>query len=267
MVVNSAGHAGLWEDMAGKLEDIRTLRAIRENIAVFASDSDEAMRRWRSDEKIDAWITWNTWHVPLRGKAQLVPVSRTYRVLRQCSIGLTERGKTKPLAAELIKFLQTPEASAIFDTWGWIAPESGSSPVRVDTDIAFVCRIHEDKWSREGSVGEGLARLQKIVQQYTTIGVPAAELHVNAIFHDAAGYWLLDDEAYRGRGQQKEGGNPNKTIVRELMRAGVKIEMCGQTMKENGWAKRDLLPGVEVVPAAYPRLIDLELQGYGYVSF
>jgi intracellular sulfur oxidation DsrE/DsrF family protein len=90
---------------------------------------------------------------------------------------------------------------------------------------------------------------------------------VSAIFHGDAAQWLLTDEAYRGPAGGREGENPNKAIVHELIQSGVSIEMCGQTMNQHGWTKKDLLPGVRPVPAAYPRLIDLEGQGYSYVSF
>jgi intracellular sulfur oxidation DsrE/DsrF family protein len=196
-----------------------------------------------------------------------VPVSKTYRVLRTCSIALTERGKAKPLAAEFIKFLSSSEAVPIFDTWGWLSPQGSSTPVTIGSDIAIVCRIHEDKWDDKTGVGAGLADLRQILEEYKAIGIPLEELHVNAIFHGDSARWLLTDEAYRGPSGGREGENPNKAIIRELIESGVSIEMCGQTMKNHGWTKADLLPDVKKVPAAYPRLIDLEGQGYSYVSF
>ena len=267
MVVNSAGHTGLWEDMAGKLEDIRTLRALRKNIVVFAAGADEAMRLWKGREDIDAWITWNTYHIPLRRRAHLVPVSKRFRVLRTCSVALTERGKAKPLAAEFIKFLGSPEARTTFETWGWLASEPDSTPLTIGTDIAIVCLIDEDKWNDKLGVGDGLATLQRVMEQYQAIGMALDELHVDAIFHGDAAYWLLNDEAYRARGGGREGGNPNKSVVHQLIEAGVKVELCGQTMKQHGWTKAEVLPGVQIVPAAYPRYIDLEGQGYNYVPF
>lgn len=266
MVVNSAGATGLWEDMAGNLEDIRTVRALRKNIQVYAANSDEAMMTWKTNPDIDVWITWNTWHIPLRGRAELVPVSKTYRVLRTCSIALTARGKSKPAGAKFIEFLKSAEAAAIFNSWGWMAPEAGLKTLTIGTDIAFVCRIHQDKWNKEAGVGEGLLTLRRILEEYNAIGVPLQELHVSAIFHGDAARWLLNDEAYRGPAGGREGQNPNKAIIHELIRSGVSIEMCGLTMKEHGWKKKDLLPDVKEVPAAYPRLIDLESQGYVPVS-
>ena len=266
MVVNAAGHTGLWEDMAGKLEDIRTIRALRKNIVVFAADSDEAVKMWRLRDDIDAWITWNTWQMPLRGRAHTVVPSRTFRILRQCSVAMTARGQAKPLARKFHEFLASKEAATIFSTWGWVAPESGSSPITLDTDIAFVCPIQEDKWNEELGVGAGLAGLRKVMEEYKAIGIRTEELHVSAVVHGAAAQWLLNDEAYRDARGGAEGGNPNKAIVRELIENGVSVEMCGLTMKEHGWAKKDLLPKVKVVPAFYPRVIDLELQGYGLIT-
>jgi len=266
MVVNAAGQTGLWEDMAGKLEDIRTIRALRKNIVLFAADSDEAMKMWKLRDDIDVWITWNTWHIPLRDRAQVVLPSRTFRVLRQSSIALTARGKDKPMARKFIDFLASAEAAAIFDSWGWVASKAGSSPITLDTDIAFVCPIQEDKWDEKLGVGAGLANTRRVVEEYKAIGIRVEELHVSAVLQGAAAYWLLNDEAYRDARGGAEGANPNKAIIRELIDNGVSMEMCGLTMKEHGWTKKDLLPDVKVVPAFYPRVIDLELQGYGVVT-
>lgn len=266
MVVNAAGQTGLWEDMAGKLEDIRTIRALRKNIVIFAADSDEALKMWKLRDDIDAWITWNTWEMPLRGRAHVIVPSRTYRVLRQCSVALTGRGKDKSVARKFIEFLTSKEAADIFASWGWVAPESSASPVTLDTDIAFVCPISEDKWNEELGIGAGLVGLREVLQQYKAIGLKVEELHASAVVHGAAGYWLLKDEPYRDARGGTEGSNPNKAIIRELIENGVSVEMCGLTMKQHGWTKKDLLPGVKVVPAFYPRVIDLELQGYGLIT-
>ena len=266
MVVNAAGHTGLWEDMAGKLEDIRTIRALRKNIVVFAEDSDQALKMWKLRDDIDAWITWNTWQMPLRGRAHVVVPSRAYRVLRPCSVALTVRGKGNAMARKFVDFLASKEAGTIFNTWGWVAPASDAPPIMLDTDIAFVCPIQEDKWNEELGVGAGLAGLRKVVEQYKAIGIRTEELHVNAVLQGAAAYWLLNDEAYRDARGGAEGGNPNKAIIRELIENGVKLEMCNLTMKGRGWTKKDLLPDIKVVPAFYPRVIDLELQGYSLVG-
>ena len=217
MVVNTGGQAGLWEDMAGKLGDIRDLRALRKNITVFAASSDEAVKRWKADPDVDAWITWDIWFAPLHDRAELVEVSRPYRVYRQCNIALTTRGTAKPNAQAFIDFLVSDQGADIFDSWGWMTADRSPSPLAVREDICAVCRIKEDRW--EAGVGQGLLQLQQLVEDYKALGVEPGDIHICAVFCQEASYWLLDDEAY-ARTAPDRGVNPNRQIVHELTQAG-----------------------------------------------
>jgi len=264
MVVTGSGQTGLWEDMAGKQGDIRTIRAFRRNIIVFAPNSTKAMRMWDERQDIDAWVTWNIWHKPLRDRARLVRVSEDYVIYRQCSVALTERGKAKPVAKQFIDFLTSSEGANIFESWDWMQRPTTASPLTVRNNIAIVCRIDSDEW--KDNVGMGLVSVRGLVEAYRSIGTPFEELHISAVVHGSAGYWMLEDEAYAAF-KKRDGTNPNKAIIRELGELGVSIELCGQTMKEHGWKKEDVLPGVMIVPSAFPRIVDLELQGYAYIRF
>ncbi len=264
MVVSGSGQIGLWEDMAAKMGNIQTLRAFRRNIAVFAPNSSEAKRTWHEREDIDAWLTWSIWYMPVRDHAQHIEVSKDYRIYRQCSVALTERGKDKPLARQLVEFLLTPEAASIFGTWGWLTPPRDLSPVTVLNDIYAVCRIKHAEW--KDGVGMGLACVKQLIEDYKHMGIPSNEVHITAVFHGDAACWMLKDAPYDAFTKGKEG-NPNKDIIRQLTASGVSIELCGQTMKQHGWTKEDILPEVKVVIGAYPRIIDLELQGYAYIRF
>ena len=86
------------------------------------------------------------------------------------------------------------------------------------------------------------------------------------VFHGDAGYFLLKDPAYR-KASEKSGKNPNKQIIQELLDAGVNLELCKSTMRSHGWTGEDVLPGVKIVVGAYPRIIDLQMQGYAYIRF
>lgn len=264
MVVNGSGQVGLWEDMAGKQGDIRIVREFRKNVVFFAANSEQAVRTWRERDDIDAWVTWNIWLMPLRHEAKLVQVSREYRVCRQCNIALTQRGKSKPEAARFIEFLLSAEGQKIFESWGWMAPPKNYSPLAVHNDIAVVCRIDADDW--KDGVGLGLVRVRELLKDYESIEVPFNEVHLAVVVHGDAAYWMLNDRAYSNH-KKTDGANPNTTIIRELRELGIDLELCGRTMKEHGWTKEDILPGVRIVPNAYPRIIDLELQGYAYIRF
>lgn len=122
LVVQGAGQTGMWEDMAGKQGDIAMVRALRKNIALHAGNSALARQAWMDRPELDAWIIYNIWQVANPGLADLVPVSQSYVVYRDCGIGLTARGKSKPLAVQFAQFLQSSEGAAIFKKWGWIVP-------------------------------------------------------------------------------------------------------------------------------------------------
>ena len=128
MVVTGSGQTGLWEDMAGKQGDIRTIRHFRRNVVFFAPNSETAEKTWKEQPDIDAWVTWSIWHLPLHDHADLVPVSKDYVVYRQCNVALTTHGVENEQAGKFVEFLASPEGAEIFKSWDWItpAPDSGS---------------------------------------------------------------------------------------------------------------------------------------------
>lgn len=264
MIVSGSGQTGMWEDMIGRFADIRAVRDLRANIAYYAETSDDAMKVWKQNKEIDAWITWNIWYMPLRDSAKLIPVSADYRMYRHCSIALTERGSQKPLAREFAHFLTSPEGEEIFTSWGWTSPQEADAPLAVKRDICAVCQI--DGATERAGGPDGLQKIRAMLDEYQAIGVPLAEVHLTAVFQGDAVRRLLTDEAY-ARVNGEGGSNPDSAAVRELLDKGVQIEICGRSLEEKSWAKTDLIPGVKIIASAYPRIIDLQGQGYAYVGF
>ncbi len=120
LVVDGAGQTGLWEDMAGKQGDIRTVRAFRRNIVYHAHNSAEARRKWLEDPSIDAWLIWNIWQIANPDIADYVPVSRDYVIYRDCGVALTVKGEQRSIVREFYDFLASEQAAPIFRKWGWI---------------------------------------------------------------------------------------------------------------------------------------------------
>lgn len=71
LVVQGAGQTALGEDVAGRKGDIRTVRALRKNIVAVAANSAEAREAWIERGELDAWLTWNIWHVANRDLADV----------------------------------------------------------------------------------------------------------------------------------------------------------------------------------------------------
>lgn len=123
MVVQGSGQGGLWEDVAGRMGDIRVVRAMRANIVEFAGNSGEARKIWQADPTIDAWLIWNIWQVANPTLADLVEIEPEYRIYRDTSVAKTLRGSSNRHAQAFIDFLASAKGAAIFAKWGWRTTE------------------------------------------------------------------------------------------------------------------------------------------------
>lgn len=77
-----------------------------------------------------------------------------------------------------------------------------------------------------------------------------------------------------GPGIQLIGKLPQRPIPLELQQRasslaeyGVAFHACGNTMKSLGWSERDLLPFAQVVPIGADDIMQLQEQGFAYLSW
>jgi intracellular sulfur oxidation DsrE/DsrF family protein len=151
---------------------------------------------------------------------------------------------------------------------GWVSAQEKATteplPVEVREDIRVVYQINTDDW--KDGVGKGLLYLKKLTDAYEKMGITEKDRAISAVFHGKAGYWMLNDKAFAAF-RKADGENPNKELIAALDKAGVSIELCDETRKSHGWKPEDLLPQVQTVVGAYPRIIDLQMQGYAYIRF
>lgn len=70
------------------------------------------------------------------------------------------------------------------------------------------------------------------------------------------------------------GKRPERTVpkliqqrVSSLAQYGVKFIACGNTMKSLGWTENDLLPFAEMTEVGAAALMELQEQGYAYISW
>jgi len=122
LIVNGAGQNGLWEDIAGRKGNMRTVKALRANIVNYAQTSADARQAWIGDPSIDVWLTWTIWQGDDPGLAEIVAIEPELRIYRDTGIALTRRGQGNPSAGDFVKFLASPAGAAIFQKRGWIVP-------------------------------------------------------------------------------------------------------------------------------------------------
>lgn len=83
-----------------------------------AHSGEEALKAWRADPDIDAWITYRSWHRVLAAEADFIEIPDE-RALRFTPIAITAATPHRAKAAKFIAFLKTPEAGRIFAEHGW----------------------------------------------------------------------------------------------------------------------------------------------------
>ena len=88
-----------------------------------------------------------------------------------------------------------------------------------------------------------------------------AKANVIAVFHTNAGHVTLHDSAYNAE-RNIATGNPYKDLVADLMKRGVKVELCGATAKAHKWGNEDLLPGIDVNTDAMASTTQLVHEGF-----
>ena len=110
----------------------------------------------------------------------------------------------------------------------------------------------------EGDLPASIFHLQLITND---IADSDAKSEVIAVFHTNAGHVTLHDAAYNAD-RNIATGNPYKNLVADLMKRGVRVELCGATAKAHHWGNADLLPDIKVNTDAMARTTQLVQQGF-----
>lgn len=82
-----------------------------------------------------------------------------------------------------------------------------------------------------------------------------------AVFHTNAGHATLRDDAYN-KDRNIATGNPYKQLIADLVKRGVKVELCGATAAVHNWGNADLLPDILVNTDAMSRTTQLVQEGF-----
>jgi intracellular sulfur oxidation DsrE/DsrF family protein len=92
-----------------------------------------------------------------------------------------------------------------------------------------------------------------------------AKSQVVAVFHTNAGHVTLHDGAYNAD-REITTGNPYKGMVADLIKRGVKVELCGATAKVHNYGNADLLPDIKINRDAMARTTQLVQEGFVKIS-
>lgn len=167
--------------------------------------------------------------------------------------GTTALAGEKPAAAEL---WQTPAVVGVGKVHP--LPQAAYQPTQQET-YSVVFSITKPSGA-PAEINPSLRRVARMVNVYTSAGVPLSHLRFVAVIYDGAIDATLDDAHYR----QKYGvGNPNLDLIRTLRQAGIDVAAGGQSLAAQGQDQAgSLAPGVTLAFSGMTAITDLEHLGY-----
>lgn len=143
------------------------------------------------------------------------------------------------------------------------AAEPGVIPIQVRENLRIVYQVTDD--AQHEGVNKGLFYALKLINTYQKHGIAPEQVHLHLVYHGTGIAAVVNDEARKRLGA--DVANPNGEILAELVKSGVQVELCENTMQQKGVKPKELMPGIKLVVGAFPRLIDLQLQGFAYIKF
>lgn len=113
-------------------------------------------------------------------------------------------------------------------------------------------------------IGKQVLAAKNLLDQYTALGMkPGKDYEIAMVFRADGAQFLLTDEAYDQKVKQPHPkGNPNRIILDELIKGGVKMYECGVAMRMKGYSPQDILPYSRIVVSGMGAMVDLEKSGY-----
>jgi intracellular sulfur oxidation DsrE/DsrF family protein len=118
--------------------------------------------------------------------------------------------------------------------------------------------------SKPDTINLGIEAAITLINLHGVGGVPKEKIKVVMAVHNAAGYTILNNEAYRAR---YKVDNPNLPMIQALLDAGVKIVVCGQTLKKRNIDPATLAPGIGVATSALTTITTHQLKGYAMIKW
>ena len=165
-------------------------------------------------------------------------------------------------AADMGKASPDPMASfhggTVIPAFGKVASVTDADmriPAGTEFHIAFDVAA-----ANESTLNRTLESAARFLNMQVEAGVPAERIHLAIVVHGSATFDVAGAEAYERKYPGAE--NPNAALVDALIKAGVRIIVCGQSAAGQGVKKTDLLPGVELALSAMTAHALLQQQGY-----
>lgn len=163
------------------------------------------------------------------------------------------------LAVATVAAVAEPSMGPVIEDYGPTYPVT-------DRDVAlpedFVYKVAFDVAKYPGDTAATNSRLvsaARFLNMHARNGVAPENMHLALVVHGAAVKNLLSHVAYQKR---YDSDNPNLDLLTKLHAAGVRIYVCGQSMRFGGVLQEELAPVTEVALSAMTMLSVLQADDY-----
>jgi len=135
--------------------------------------------------------------------------------------------------------------------------------IAAQTGLKVVIQVNYADTVPNGIAKQVLAA-KNLFDQYASLGMQAGrDYDIAMVFRADGAQFLLSDEAYNKKVKSPhQGGNPNRALLDEMVKSGVRVYECGVAMRLKGYSAQDLLPYARVVVSGIGAMIDFEKSGY-----
>lgn len=113
-------------------------------------------------------------------------------------------------------------------------------------------------------IDPSINNVARLLNLHSVSGADIDKMKVVLAIHGKSTYSTMSDEAYK----EKFGvSNPNTPLIKELKEAGVKLTVCGQSLKGRKVNPNQLLPELEVATSMLTTVTTYQLKGYAVLKF
>ena len=117
---------------------------------------------------------------------------------------------------------------------------------------------------KAGSMNPLVNTAARFMNMHGQQGVPEENMDLIIVLHGAATKNALSDKVYKKAFKVK---NPNTALIEALAEKKVKVYVCGQSLKSQGYDAKDVSEKVQVSLSAMTALVKYQQEGYQLISF
>jgi intracellular sulfur oxidation DsrE/DsrF family protein len=122
----------------------------------------------------------------------------------------------------------------------------------------------ERESEKPDTINWALYNVARFLNLLSVGGVPAKNVNIVLVIHGGATYSTMNNEQHRSR---YKVDNPNLVLYQELLAAGVKMFVCGQSLVARKVDHLRLVPEVKPALSMLTTVTTYQLRGYAYLKF